>query len=130
MFYIKTRKRNGKTTRTEITDENVFTRCPECGRELSVDFAEVFGDGEGDLFSTAIICSACTKKRLPKRGYSEGGKITIEGLMLLTGALFEAGYNEQLNEVYDRFGIDEVAELTHDQYAPFAAAIVETVAVD
>ena len=32
MFYIKTRKPNGKTIRTEITDENVFTRCPDCGR--------------------------------------------------------------------------------------------------
>jgi hypothetical protein len=26
----------------EITDENVFTRCPGCGDEVSVDLAELF----------------------------------------------------------------------------------------
>ncbi|GHU53456.1 hypothetical protein FACS1894132_05660 [Clostridia bacterium] len=63
MFYTKTKLPTGRTVKTEITDENVFTKCPECGCELPVDLAEILSDGESDLFSTSIICSRCTAKR-------------------------------------------------------------------
>lgn len=66
MFYIKTEKPNGKTLKTEITDENVFTLCPECGVEMNIDLAELFSDGEGDLHSSSVACSACTMKRYKK----------------------------------------------------------------
>ena len=46
MFYIKTKQHSGKMVSTEITDENVFTRCPECGREMPVDLAEIFADAK------------------------------------------------------------------------------------
>ena len=42
MFYIKTKLPDGKTVKTDVTDENVFTRCPECGKEIGVDLAELF----------------------------------------------------------------------------------------
>ena len=48
MFYIKTKLPDGKPVKTEVTDENVFTRCSECGKEISVDLAELFSDGNGD----------------------------------------------------------------------------------
>ena len=47
MFYLKTQMPNGGVAKTEITDENVYTRCPDCGRELPVDLVEVFSDGKG-----------------------------------------------------------------------------------
>ena len=72
MFYLKTQMPNGGVAKTEITDENVYTRCPDCGRELPVDLVEVFSDGKGDLYSTSIICSACTKQRGAKRTHLEG----------------------------------------------------------
>ena len=50
MFYIKTELPDGKTVKTEVTDENVFTRCPGCGDEVSVDLAELFSDSESDLY--------------------------------------------------------------------------------
>ena len=62
MFYIKTRLGGETEFTTEITDENVFTRCPQCGSEFAVDLAEVFSDGDGDLYGTSIFCDACSRK--------------------------------------------------------------------
>ena len=50
-------KINEETTiTTELTDENVFTHCPECGKEIAIDLYEIFFDG-GDLFGTSVYCS-------------------------------------------------------------------------
>lgn len=65
MFYVKT-KVNGETTiTTEITDENVFTRCPECGKEFAVDLSEVLTN-DGDLCGTTVYCSECSAKMIKK----------------------------------------------------------------
>ena len=62
MFYVKTQLTEETTLTTEITDENVFTRCPGCGDEVSVDLAELFSDGESDLYGTAVYCEECSRK--------------------------------------------------------------------
>ena len=49
-------------TDIEINDENVFCRCPHCGSEVQVDFADVFADGDVDLFGTAVLCDNCSRK--------------------------------------------------------------------
>ena len=68
MFYIKTELPDGKTVKTEVTDENVFTRCPGCGDEVSVDLAELFSDSESDLYGTAVYCDECSRKIRSKGG--------------------------------------------------------------
>ena len=51
MFYVKSQLDESTTLLTEITDENVFTRCPDCGQEVSVDLNDVIDDeGQLDLF--------------------------------------------------------------------------------
>jgi hypothetical protein len=73
MFYVKQNFGYAEVT-TEITDENVFTRCPECDKEIAVDLVELFSDGEGDLFSTTCLCRECSKKHLGDEFfYSPGG---------------------------------------------------------
>jgi hypothetical protein len=128
MFYIKTKKPNGKMLKTEITDENVFTQCPECGVEMNVDLAELFSDGEGDLYSSSVICSVCTMKRRKKRHFSEGVTVTHNGLALLTDVLNKAGYGELVYDLFIRFGIEELTDLAPDQYKPFADALYEMAA--
>lgn len=59
MFYVKTKINEGTEIRTEITDENVFTVCPQCGQEHAVDLSEIFSDGHSDLFGTAVYCRKC-----------------------------------------------------------------------
>lgn len=125
MFYIKTKKTSGKILKMEITDENVFTLCPECGVEMNVDLAELFSDGEGDLYSSSVICSACTMKRRKKRPFSESVTVTFDGLALLTDVMNKAGYGELVYDLFIRFGIEELTELTPDQYETLAGALCE-----
>lgn len=62
MFYVKAKLSDAVEVTVEITDENVFTRCHGCGDEVSVDLAELFSDGEGDLYGTAVYCEECSRK--------------------------------------------------------------------
>lgn len=63
MFYVKTKINDETSIVTELTDENVFTICPECGKEFAIDLYDVFADG-GDLFGTAVYCAECSPKRI------------------------------------------------------------------
>ena len=63
MFYVK-EKTDGLTVKVELTDENVFCSCPDCGKEVQVDLSCVFADGLGDMFGTAVLCQKCAVRRL------------------------------------------------------------------
>lgn len=121
MFYIKTKLPSGKVIKTEITDENVYTHCPGCGREFPVDLLEVFS-GEGDLFSTRIVCPECTKKHFEKQ------KPTMEDIVLLATALCRLGYSKQVLRLYDDFGISAIQELESQDYSAYADALLSAVA--
>ena len=105
MFYTKAELTDGVVFTTEITDENVFTRCPGCGDKVSIDIAELFSDGEGDLFGTSVYCSDCTEKRASKKSGFDI-PITLDGLLWLTGILGNAGYCELIDELFAQYGID------------------------
>lgn len=62
MFYTKTKINEGTYITTEITDENTFTRCVDCGHEIQVDLDEAIIDGHLDLFSTGMRCEDCSYK--------------------------------------------------------------------
>lgn len=67
MFYVKENISETVEVTMEIHDDNVFCTCPDCGSEVSVDLAELFNSGEGDLYGTAICCAKCSKARLEAR---------------------------------------------------------------
>ena len=46
-----------------IEDDNVFTHCPDCGREHAVDLVEIASGGDFDLYGSAVCCEDCTRKR-------------------------------------------------------------------
>lgn len=62
MFCVKEKLNGAVEVTVEITDENVYTRCPGCGDEVSVDLAELFSNGESDLYGTAVYCDKCSRK--------------------------------------------------------------------
>ena len=62
MFFVKEKLSDAVEVSVEITDENVFTRCPGCEDEVSIDLAELFSDGESDLYGTAVYCDECSRK--------------------------------------------------------------------
>ena len=129
MFYIKTKQYCGKTINIEITDENVFTRCPECGREMPVDLAEIFADGEGDLFSTQVVCAACAKRSVMSRLSSEDSKLATDGITVLANVLRKAGYWRELSALFDLFEIEGMCELEPNQMRPFSDALTSLAVV-
>lgn len=64
MFYVKEKVSSNVGVTVEIHDDNVFCSCPECGCEVEIDLAQLFGDGECDLYGTSVFCSVCSKPKL------------------------------------------------------------------
>lgn len=56
MFYLK---KNGQ--RHTITNDNVFTTCPDCGKEFKVDLIQDLSK-DNDLYTTRICCPACSER--------------------------------------------------------------------
>lgn len=64
MFYVKSQIDANSAIVTKITDENVFTRCPDCGCEISVELNDVIDDdGQLDLYGLGICCPECSRAR-------------------------------------------------------------------
>ena len=73
MFYVKEKVSPNLDVTVEIHDDNVFCSCPECACEVEIDLAQLFSDGEGDLYGTSVFCRDCSKAKLEdlkKRGAS------------------------------------------------------------
>jgi 3-dehydroquinate synthase class II len=64
MFYVRERISKTAELSVELHDDNVFCACPGCGREVCVNLAELFCDGEGDLYGTSVYCAKCSRARL------------------------------------------------------------------
>lgn len=62
MFYVKAQINDAVELITEIHDDNVFTQCPECGREIAIDLVELLQGGESDLYGTAVYCAKCSSE--------------------------------------------------------------------
>lgn len=62
MFYVKEQIGENTEIRIEITDENVFGRCPRCGAETRVFLDDVLKDEDADLYGTAVFCDECSRK--------------------------------------------------------------------
>ena len=60
MFYVKSEIGEGVTLRTEITSENTFTTCSDCGREVAIDLNEAIVDGCIDLYGSGCRCERCS----------------------------------------------------------------------
>lgn len=63
MFYVKSQIGENSAIVTEITDENVFTRCPDCGSEIAVDLIDLADEGQHDLFALGVCCPECSRAR-------------------------------------------------------------------
>lgn len=64
MFYVKTQLDDKTAIVTDITDENVFTRCPDCGAEIAIDLNDVIdADGQLDLYGLGVCCPECSRAR-------------------------------------------------------------------
>lgn len=92
MFYLK---HNGQ--KLPIEGDNVFTICPECGREHPVDLQEILEGGGTDLYSTGVYCDACSARREAVR---QGPDSTLQQIAA------EFGVPEQLAVQLARSALD------------------------
>lgn len=64
MFYVKTQIDTNTSLVTEIAEDNVFTRCRDCGKEVSVVLSDVVDSiGELDLYGMGVCCPECSRAR-------------------------------------------------------------------
>lgn len=69
MLYVKTKINEGTCVTAELTNENVYTHCFDCGHEIQVDLDEMIVDGHLNLFGMGIRCEDCSYKHaLQHRG--------------------------------------------------------------
>lgn len=64
MFYIKKEVGNDIEVKIDLYDDEIFTQCPECGKEILVD-TEMLIDvlSDGDFLGTSVYCEKCSEKR-------------------------------------------------------------------
>lgn len=79
MFYLK-----HKGEKLPVEADNVYTVCPECGREHTVDLQVILEGGDADLYGTSVYCEACSARRDAAR----------------------SGQDRQAQEIARRFGVD------------------------
>lgn len=60
MFYVK-KKLKGVEITIDIDYDNVFTKCPVCGRESVADLNEIAETG-GDIYTTTTYCTECYRR--------------------------------------------------------------------
>lgn len=60
MIYVAQQLDDYTTLTIEITDENVYTKCCDCGREMPLDLNDAIIDSQIDLFGTAWRCEGCS----------------------------------------------------------------------
>lgn len=61
MFYVKAELKSGVVV-MQITDKNVYTKCPECGKDYNVNLEEIIRNKgkEFDLRGTKVLCPKCS----------------------------------------------------------------------
>ena len=113
MLYIKP----DNATRIEITDQNVFTTCPTCGREIRVDLMDMLQDPDFDLYGTQVVCADCAPLESDGTGKDNIGKLldrmnrckrpqaTLRAL-----CTFAAAWSKQNNAANTPYDLTESAE--------------------
>lgn len=60
MFYVKSTLYGAIEITTEIGPDNVYCRCPYCGKEVQVNLSLLMTDGERGLLDKSVLCEDCT----------------------------------------------------------------------
>ena len=66
MLYVKSMTDDYTTIQIEVTDENTYTRCCDCGCEMQLDLNDAIIDGYLDMFGTRWRCDGCSYKHALK----------------------------------------------------------------
>lgn len=62
MFYVKTQLNDDSMLEVDITENNVFCRCPLCGTEVPVNLDDFTGDEDFSVYTSGVACANCSRK--------------------------------------------------------------------
>jgi len=63
MFYVKAKLSPDVILIAKVRNDNIYTRCPDCGEELPVDLDELIHNDQIDLDNTKVYCLHCFYRR-------------------------------------------------------------------
>lgn len=112
MIYTKSKLPGGRSIKIELTDENVFTNCSECGCELPLALT--------DEFMTDILCSRCEEKRMTLEP-------TFDGILWLVSILVRSRFSVDVMGLFDQFDIDDLDKLPPCEYTEFGDALARII---
>ena len=70
MFYVREKLSEGVEINIEINDDNVFTKCTDCGEEMNEDIDSLYKEcSDFSIMESSMICAECTKKRIDGKKY-------------------------------------------------------------
>jgi len=81
MLYIKTKLFGGITITIPIYDDEIYTKCPGCGVEHTVEpeiITHILNKGD-DFASASVYCEKCSKKETAARIATAQKAITLNG---------------------------------------------------
>lgn len=79
MIYVSQQLDDFTTLNVEITPENTFTKCSDCGRETQIDLNDAVVAGVTDLFGIRWRCESCScRNALKHRGEPWAEQIIAE----------------------------------------------------
>ncbi|MGI1659613.1 MAG: hypothetical protein ACRKFN_11590 [Desulfitobacterium sp.] len=63
MLYVKTKITDNFEIKVDLYDDEIFTDCPNCGKEIEVGAEDIkwIIDNGGDFVSYVEICDSCMK---------------------------------------------------------------------
>ena len=64
MFYVKAKLSPDVILIAKVRNDNIYTRCPDCGEELHIDLNHLIYEDQIDLDESACYCLNCFYKRL------------------------------------------------------------------
>lgn len=67
MFYTKLTLSENSKVITRLSDKNVYSICPKCGKEIRVNLSDVLKEEDTDLHTTCVYCKSCAKKWLKEK---------------------------------------------------------------
>ncbi|MGE4354163.1 MAG: hypothetical protein AB7D36_08780 [Oscillospiraceae bacterium] len=121
MIYTKTKLKNGKIARNNVTERNTFTRCTKCEKEIQVSLKDPVLTQIDNPFNPEMLCAECTIKMMHKR------IVDMDAIIRLSEALQRIGYRMEFHGVCEDFEIEDVRELAPEEYEIFADALLDKI---
>lgn len=123
MIYTKSKAGDSSCKRKNpVLDDNTFSVCCKCGKEVPVPLDELFKAKKDHPLSARIMCPECTKKQFRQRSP------TLNDVVSLALSLCKLGFTRQVRSTYDNYDIKDIQELHPEAYGNFVNGLLTAVA--